>query len=137
MNFSTVAIHPNTLRSGLSVALAIGALAVLSTRAHAAEFDPITVSAPTVETMGYDFALEGPIEKTTVTARIAVDAQTLTMDSGVTLLQDRVLEAANQACSAADPFTLDDDTCVREAVRAAQPQVDAAIARARNSNAMG
>ena len=134
MKFSTASIDSNILRSGLSVALAIGALAVLSVRADAAELDPITISAPTVKTVGHESATLAPIDAVMVKARIAADAETLTMDSGVVLLKDRVFEAAQQACYAADP-TPDDGTCVREAVRAAQPQVNAAIARARNNSA--
>lgn len=54
----------------------------------------------------------------------------------VVMLKDRVLQAAHQACEAADPYMQDDGTCVRYAVKAAQPQVDAAIANARSSSSM-
>jgi len=134
MKVSIVSIHPNILRSGLTVALAIGALTVLGARAHALDLDPITISAPIVKTVGHDLASEAPIKERTVTAQIAVDAETLQNDSGVVLLKDRVFEAARKACNAADPFTPDDETCVIEAVKSAQPQVEAAIARARSSN---
>jgi UrcA family protein len=63
-------------------------------------------------------------------------AETLRNASGVVLLKDRVLEAAYKACNAADPLTPDDGTCVREAVKSAQPQVDAAIAHARSTSVM-
>lgn len=132
MKASIHSIHPNLLRRGLSVALAISALTVLNVHAHAANLDPITLSAPVVKRVGRDMVTEAPIEDVTVKARIAVDEETLRNDSGVVLLKDRVLEAAHQACDAADPFAWDDGTCVREAVKAAQPQVDAAIASARS-----
>jgi hypothetical protein len=132
MKVSTASIYSNTLRSGLTVVLAIGALAVLTARAHAAELDPITISAPRVQTVGHDYATQAPIQETTVDARIAADAETLTMHSGVVLLKDRVLEAAYKACNAADPFTVGDQECIRKAVKSAQPQVDAAIAHARS-----
>jgi len=135
MKVSTVSIQPNVLRGSLTVALAIGALTVLTARAHAAELDPITLSAPTVKVVGHDPATEAPIEKRTVTARIAADAETLTMDSGVVLLKDRVLEAAYKACNAADPLSQDDGTCVHDALKSAQQQVDAAVAQARSTSA--
>ncbi len=136
MKISTVSIHPNTLRSGLSVVLAIGALAVLSAGAQADELDPITIAAPTEKTVGHESATEAPIEDVTVKAEIAADAQTLKNDSGVVLLKDRVREAAYKACNAADPLDGDDnDACVREAVKSAQAQVDEAIAQARSDSA--
>ena len=136
MKVSTMSIHPTLLRSGLAVALAIGALTVLNVRAHAANLDPITVSAPVVKTIGRDMVTEGSIEDITVTAHIAVDAETLRNDSGVVLLKDRVLEAAYKVCYAADPFSFGDTDCVREAVKSAQPQVAAAITHARSVSVM-
>jgi hypothetical protein len=131
-------IDSNILRSGLSAVLAIGALAVLSASVHAAELDPITISAPTEKTVGHEYATVAPIEEVTAKARIAADSETLRNDSGVVLLKDRVLEAAYKACNEAARLTQDDDgTCVREAVKAAQPQVNAAIAHARSTSAMG
>jgi UrcA family protein len=136
MKVQTRSVHRNILRSGLCVALAIGAFTALGARAHAEQLDPITLSAPEVRTLGRDSA-GIPMEETTVQARIAADAQTLRNDSGVVLLKDRVVEAARQACAAADPFTLDDGTCVHQAIKAAQPQVAAAIAHARNTSGNG
>jgi len=137
MKLSTASIDSNILRTRLFVVLAIGALAVLSGRVHADELDPITISAPTVKIIGNESGIEGPTEERTVTARIAANAETLTMDSGVVLLKDRVLEAAVKACYAADPLGFDDGECVHDAVKAAQPQVSAVIAQARNHSAMG
>lgn len=136
MKASTVTIHPNILRGGLSVALAVGALTLLSGGAQAAELDPITLSPPVVTPVARDMVTEVPIDDVTVRARIDVDTETLRNDSGVVLLKDRVLEAAHAACDAADPFMGDDGTCVHDAVKAAQPQVDAAIANARSAGAM-
>lgn len=136
MKFSTVLIDSTILRHGLAVTLAIGALAAMSVRADAAQLDPITVSAPSVQTVGRDPATLAPIEKVTVKAKIAADEETLRNDSGVVLLKDRVFEAAYKVCEAADPFSFGESDCVHAAVKAAQPQVDAAIARARNYTAM-
>jgi hypothetical protein len=49
------------------------------------------------------------------------------------MLNYSVRDAARKACSAADPFSDDDGTCVHEAIESAKPQVDAAIARARST----
>jgi len=136
MNISSVAIRPNILRSGWSLALSVGALTVFAVGAHAANLDPITLSPPIVKRVGRDMATEVPVDDVTVNAHIAVDTETLRNESGVVLLKDRVLEAAQEACYAADQYMPDDGTCVRDAVKAAQPQVDAAIAQARNSSAM-
>jgi UrcA family protein len=129
-------IRVNTLRRTLPIALAMAALAVVSARAHAADadsIDQVTISAPAVTVVGRDAASAAPIEESTVTARVTVDPITLTTNSGVALLKDSVLKAAREACDAADPYTPDDGTCVFGALKMAQPQVDAVIARARNS----
>jgi UrcA family protein len=110
-----------------------GALTLWNVGAQAAELDPITLSPPIIQPVGRDMVTEAPIDDVTVRARIDVDTETLRNDSGVVLLRDRVLEAAHQVCDTADPFIGDDGTCVRDAVKAAQPQVDAAIANARSS----
>jgi hypothetical protein len=113
----------------------VAALAVLSAGAQAADLDPITVSPPVIKSVGRDMFSEIPIDDVTVDARIAVDTETLRNDSGVVLLRDRVLEAAEKACAAADRSVEDDSTCVHDAVKAAEPQVTAAIAKARDSSA--
>lgn len=136
MKASTVTIHPNGLRNGWTVAFAVGVLTLCNAGARAAELDPITVSPPIVKVIGHDMRTEAPIDDVTVNARIAVDTETLRNDSGVVLLKDRVLEAAHKACDAADPFLGDGGTCVRDAVKAAQPQVVAAIAKARSDTFM-
>jgi UrcA family protein len=128
---STNSIRVSTLRRSLPIVFAIGALAVMSARAHADNLDPITISAPAVQTIGRDLATGVPTEQITVMARIEADPVWLTTNSGVALLKDSVLAAARRACEAADPAMPDDGTCVRTAVRSAKPQIDAAVARAR------
>ena len=136
MTTSIAAIRVNILRRALPVALVIGALSILSVRAQAAEPDEVTITAPAVKTIGRDTATGAPIEQVTVTARVTTEPVTLTTNSGVALLKDSVLEAARKACTTADPLS-SDDTCVFEAVKAAQPQVNAVIARARSSSLNG
>lgn len=135
MKTSSVAIRPNIVRGGCSLALVV-ALTALNVGAHAANLDPITLSPPIVKPIGHDMVTEAPVDDVTVNAHIAVDTETLRNKSGVVLLKDRVLQAAHQACEAADPYMQDDGTCVRDAIKAAQSQVDAAIANARSSSSM-
>jgi UrcA family protein len=133
MNTSLLSIRANTLRKSLPLAFALGALAIMSVRAQAAEPDEITITAPAVKTVGRDPATHAPIQEVTVTAHVAFNPVTLTTHSGVALLNDSVLEAARKACGSAAPLMQDDGTCVYNAVKSAKPQVDAAIARARSS----
>ncbi len=133
MNTSTTRFRENTLRRGLLIAFAIGALAIMNARAHAEDLDQITVAAPIERTVGREAATLAPIEEITVTARVTADAAALTTNEGVAILKDSVLAAARKACAAADPSTLDDSTCVDTAVKSAKPQIDAAVARARSS----
>lgn len=124
------------LRSRLPAILALGALAFMSAGAQAADNpDEIVISAPNVKTVGHDEATGAPIEETTQTAGVKFDPVTLTTNSGVALLKDSVLGAASKVCSSITlPIADEDDgTCVREAVKSAQAQVDAAIARARST----
>jgi len=124
MQTSTASIQTNMLRSGVALTFAIAVLALLSTRAHANDPDVITISVSWVKTVGLDPATVA------LTARVQVDPVTLRTNSGVALLNDRVLERARKLCQAAGPTILD-GTCLREAVESAQPQVKAAIACAR------
>jgi len=136
MKVSIFSIHPHALWHGSSVAIAVGVLTVLGTCANADELDPITIAAPIVKTVGHEAGTEIPIKSVTVKAQIAADAETLRNDSGVVLLNDRVLEAARKACFAADPLSSGND-CVQHAVKAAQPQIAAAIADARSRSLTG
>jgi UrcA family protein len=121
-------------RGRLPIALALGALALTSAGAQADEpdqVDQVTISAPSVKTVGRDEATGAPIQDVTKTVSIKFDPVTLTTNSGVALLKDSVFESALQVCNS---IGLDDDgTCVRDAVKSAQGQVDAAIARARST----
>lgn len=133
MTTSTTSILAIPLRRSLPIAFAIGALAVMSARAHAGDLDEITISAPAVTTIGHEIPGLTPIQEATVTARVTADSVALTTNSGVALLKDSVLDAARKVCEAADPSTPDDGTCVLAAVKSAKPQIDAAVARARSS----
>ena len=64
-------------------------------------------------------------------ARVIPDPETLTMKSGIKLLNDNIVEAARKACFEADPLEPDDGTCVRKAVRDAKAQIPAVVARAK------
>jgi len=138
MNTSTTTHQSRPLRDGALILLACGTLAILSQPVHAdaADVPEITISAPSVKIVGRDADLT-PIEQTTITAHVSFDPIGLTTNSGVALLKDRVIKAARQACNAADPTEPDDGTCALEAVKAAQPQIEAAIARARSNNPKG
>jgi hypothetical protein len=133
--------RPNILARILPVALAAGAIALLSARAHAADpdqldpvqLDPITVSAPAAKTVDRDPASGASIDRVTIGARIQADPAALRTNYGALMLNYSVLDAARKACAAVDPFDDDDGTCVHDAVESAKPQVDAAIARAKSS----
>jgi UrcA family protein len=115
----------------LSLALAIGALAVMTTSVQAAPLDQVQIDRPVVKVIDRDLATNAPIEKVTVTARVIPDPETLTTDSGVVLLNDYIREAAHKACYAADPTEPDDGTCYRKAIASAKPQVAALVAHAK------
>jgi UrcA family protein len=83
-----------------------------------------------VKDTGQDPTFLTPIEKTTVTAVVKFNPVTLTTNSGVALLEDSVQAAARRACDAAASPS---QSCVLRTVQSAQPQVAAAIARARTS----
>ena len=125
------------LRSRLPVTLALGALAFMSAGAQAADYDQVTISAPNVKTVGRDAATNAPIQEITKQATVKFDPVQLTTNSGVTLLKDSVLDAALKACNSITLTMADadenDESCVRDAVKSAQAQVDAAVARARTT----
>jgi hypothetical protein len=117
----------------LPIALAVAALAVMTSNVQAAPLDQVEIDRPTVKIIGYDGATEAPIEDVTVVAHVIPDPQTLTTASGVVLLNDYIREAARKACFEANPMEPDDGTCYRQAVRSAKPQVAALVAHARSS----
>jgi UrcA family protein len=131
ISFSRIA----ALRSRLPAVVVLGALAFMSAGAQAADPDEITVSAPNVKTVGRDEATGAPIQDITENASIKYDPVTLTTNSGVALLKDSVFEASLKVCNSITLTMSDDDgdTCVRNAVKSAQAQVDQAIARARST----
>jgi UrcA family protein len=135
MNASPVTLRRNSLRPTLMLGFAIAALAVFGGPAHAADPDQeITITATKVKAIPYDPVTRGPIHKVTVTAHVATRLDVLTLNSGVAILKDNVLDAARKVCTMADPLDDDYSDCVREAVKGAQPQIDALIARARNAD---
>jgi UrcA family protein len=129
----------------LPVAFAAGAIVLVGARAHAdpaqldpaqldpVQLDPITVLAPAAKIVDRDAATGAPIEDVTVTARVHADPAALRTHYGALMLNYSVLDAAREACRDVDPLEDDDGICVHDAVESAQPQVDAAIARARSS----
>ena len=130
----TTSSRTGGFRSRLPVAFALGTLAFISAGAQAADYDEVTISTPGVKTVGHDGATGAPIEEYTQKASVKFDPVTLTTNSGVALLKDSVLDAALKACSSVSlPLSDDDGTCVRGAVKSAQAQIDAAIARARST----
>ncbi len=113
------------------IALAIGALAIMTGTSQAAPLDQVQVDSPVVKVLSRDPATNAPIEQVTVTAHVIPDPDTLTTDSGVVLLNDYIREAARHACFEADPTAADDGKCYRDAMKAAKPQVAALVAHAK------
>jgi UrcA family protein len=124
------------MNTRLPILVAIGALAAFGSLAQAAEPDQdITIVGTKVHTIQYDTTTHLPSKVVTVTASVPADLNVLTLNSGVALLKDSVREAAEKVCVMADPS--DSSTsdaavdCIHEALRGAQPQIDALIVRAR------
>ncbi len=99
--------------------------------ATAAEIEGITVAAPRVKILEHGPGTAVAEQQVSITARVPYEAVTLSTNSGVALLKDGVEQAARRVCSAADPGAPVDTKCIRDAIHAAQPQIDAAVARAR------
>lgn len=108
----------------------LAALATVSTGASAAELDRIEIDRPVVKVVERN-PIDAPVEDVTVVARVIADPETLTMKSGIKLLNDNIVEAARKACYEADPLEPDDGTCVRNAIKSAQAQIPAVVARAK------
>jgi hypothetical protein len=116
-------------------AIALSALNLVSASAHAG--DPkdvrvITLFVPAGKIIGRDAATGALIQERRVMVRVQFDPDTLATNSGVAVLKDSVIEAAQKACDS----TLTEDTvnCVYDTINTAQSDLDAAIARARNAN---
>ena len=121
------------------LALAVGVFAFASLcigRAHAADLEEITISTPRVKTVGHDAATGAPIQVVTQSAHIGIDPTMFTTNSGVALVHDSVRDTARKICYSLDPLNTDDSDCVREAVKSAAAQIDAAVARAKSKNAL-
>jgi UrcA family protein len=99
--------------------------------ANAAEEEVITVLGPRVKIVEHGPGTTIAREQVSVTASVQYDPVTLTTNSGVALLKDGVQQAARRVCLAADPGAPLDQKCVRNAINAAQPKIDAAVARAK------
>jgi hypothetical protein len=110
----------------------LAALATVSTGASAAELDRIVIDPPVVKVVERS-PIDAPVEDVTVVARVIPDPDTLTTKSGVKLLNDYIVEAAQKACFEANPLEQDDGTCVRKAVKSAKLQVPAVVARAKTA----
>jgi hypothetical protein len=110
----------------------LAALAIVSTGASAAELDRIVIDPPVVKVVERT-PIDAPVEDVTVVARVIPDPDTLTTKSGVKLLNDYIVEAAQKACFEANPLEQDDGTCVRKAVKSAKLQVPAVVARAKTT----
>ena len=123
------------LRRSFCVALGCATFGAFSTGAYAdvnEVIDPgtITITAPRETVVGRDYATNAPIIQVNSTARVRYEPMVLTTNSGVALLKYRVTKAAREMCTDLDPLAAQDWSCVRRAVDEAQPQIDAAIARA-------
>ena len=66
----------------LPLALAIGAFAVMTSNAQAAQLDQVQIDPPVVKVLGRDPGTYAPIEKITVVARVIPDPETLTTRLG-------------------------------------------------------
>jgi UrcA family protein len=132
----TIAVNANTRRAGLLAVFAVGATALFCASAQAEDpdqVDTVTISSP-IKTVvvGRDDSTGAPIVESSRTAQVTYDPVTLTLNSGVALLKAQVRTAAERLCASLDSVDQDDDdeTCVRNAVDSATPQLNAALARA-------
>ena len=134
MSIRTLSVRLSDGRRFLPAAFAFAALGIIGCARVTAspKGEAITLSVPTVKTVGSDSLTGSPIEQSTVTARVVFDPRTLTSEEGVARLREQVLEAASKACRAA--LTDDYERCVLTIVQSAEPQIDEAIARSKGSS---
>jgi predicted acyl esterase len=109
----------------LTLTLALGAFAAMTSNVQAAQLDQVQYDPPNVKVIGHDPATYAPIEDVTVIAHVIPDPDTLTTDSGVVLLNDYIREAARKACFEANPL------------ETARPQVKALVARVKAEKTAG
>ena len=123
----------SALRPNVSVIVAAGALALTLAvgGAQASELQEVTVSAPTVKTVGRDVS-GAPIKQVTASARVQYNPLMLTTNSGRALLHYKIAEVARKLCRQIDTVALapmeDEDTCVQRAVDGTKVQIAAAAA---------
>jgi UrcA family protein len=117
-----------TVASGV---FAVGLLEPSRGHAQEATMEEVTISAPRAKTIGHDPATGGSIRLITQSARINIDPIMFTTNSGIALVKDSVRETARKVCYSLEPAGEDDSECIEGAVRSAQAQIDAAIARAK------
>src|ERR1700733_13775942 len=107
------------VRPRLSMVIALGALAFGAMGAQATDLQEVTVTVPTVQTIGRD-ASGAPIQQVSASARVQYDPIMLTTYSGRALLRDKVAEVARRLCRSLDitagPLNEDEGTCVQRAV---------------------
>ena len=119
-------------RLGLPILSALGVLAFGYGAAQAADLQEVTVTVPTVQTIGRD-ASGAPIQQVSASARVQYDPIMLTTNSGRVLLQDKVADVARRLCRSLDmtagPLTEDEGTCVQRAVNGTKVQIAAEAAR--------
>ena len=110
--------------------VAFGALVV--TGVQAADLPEVTVSAPSIKTIGRDLS-GAPVRQATASARIRYSPIMLTTNSGRALLQYKVTQVARGLCRKLDSISVvplsDETTCVQQAVKSAKVQIASAIAR--------
>jgi UrcA family protein len=119
------------VRPRLSMVIALGALTFGGMGAQATDLQEVTVTVPTVQTIGRD-ASGAAIQQVSASARVQYDPIMLTTYSGRALLRDKVAEVARRLCRSLDitagPLNEDEGTCVQRAVDGAKVQIAAAAA---------
>ena len=98
---------------------------------NAANLNDVVVKMPSIKIIGRDAATGAPIREITTTARLQYNPIVLTTNSGRALLDAKVADLARSLC-AADALlylTDDDGTCLRQALRHTQAQLDAVSAQ--------
>jgi UrcA family protein len=98
---------------------------------NAANLNDVVVQMPSTKIIGRDAATGAPIQEITTTARLRYNPIVLTTYSGRALLDAKVARLARSLCAAdALAYVTDDDgTCLRQAIRHTQAQLDAVAAQ--------
>lgn len=120
----------SALRSAVSTALLATTLAIASYSALSQPVEEITVTAAREVTVGRT-STGIPIKEISIESRVSYADLDLTTDSGVTVLQERVKDAATSACKdIVVRFPVQgstDKTCIKHAVDDAMAQIKAAV----------